>query len=227
VFDFLTTAVMGAPAVALAASFTWGVLSILLSPCHLASIPLIIGFISEEGLTTTKRAFSLALLFSLGILITIATIGIVTAAVGRMLGDVGEWVNYLVVAIFIAIGLHLLGIIPLPFQGRGSNMKGQKGLTGSLLLGLIFGLALGPCTFAYMAPMIGVTLSVSRTNMPYGILLLATYGIGHCGVIVAAGTSAEAVEKYLQWSADSRGLSIVKKICGVFVILAGLYLLKT
>lgn len=192
VFDFLTTAVMGTPAIALAASFTWGVLSILLSPCHLASIPLIIGFISEEGLTTTKRAFSLALLFSLGILITTAAIGIVTAALGRMLGDVGEWVNYLVVAIFIVTGLHLLGIIPLPFQARGSNMKGQKGLTASFLLGLIFGLALGPCTFAYMAPMLGVTLSLSKTNMPYGILLLTTYGIGHCGVIVAAGTSAEA-----------------------------------
>ncbi len=227
IFDSLTRAVMGTPAVAIAASLAWGVLSILLSPCHLASIPLIIGFISEEGLTTTRRAFTLALLFSLGILIAIASIGVVTAALGRMLGDVGGWVDYLVVAIFIAVGLHLMGVIPMPFQGRGSNLGGRKGLAASFLLGLVFGLALGPCTFAYMAPMLGVTLSVSKTNMAYGILLLGAYGVGHCGVIVAAGTSAEAVEKYLKWSSNSRGLSILKKICGAIVILAGLYLLKT
>jgi len=46
-FDNLTHAVEGAPAIAVAAAFVWGVLSILLSPCHLASIPLIVGFIDE------------------------------------------------------------------------------------------------------------------------------------------------------------------------------------
>ena len=57
-FTTLTPAVEGTPAIALAAAFVWGVLSIILSPCHLASIPLIIGFINEQGLTSTKRAFA-------------------------------------------------------------------------------------------------------------------------------------------------------------------------
>jgi hypothetical protein len=51
--------VEGAPLIALAASMAWGVLSILLSPCHLASVPLIVGFISEQGTVTVRRRLSL------------------------------------------------------------------------------------------------------------------------------------------------------------------------
>ncbi len=224
-FETLTNAVAGTPAVAILAALGWGVLSILLSPCHLASIPLIIGFIGEQGVMPTRRAFSLTLAFALGILATIAAIGIVTASVGRMLGDLGEWTNYLVAIIFFVIGLHLLGVVPLPFKAANARAARRSGVLAAFLLGLIFGLALGPCTFAYMAPMLGITLSVARTNMAYGILLLGAYGVGHCSVIVAAGTFTEVVEHYLKWSGKSRGIDIIKKVCGALVILGGVYLL--
>ena len=225
IFEVLSNALSGAPLLALAASFGWGILSILLSPCHLASIPLIVGFINDQGVTSTKRAFLLSFLFALGILVTIGVIGGITAAMGRMLGDIGAWGNYFVAAVFIFVGLHLLGFIPFPFMG-GINKPGikKKGLLAAFLLGLIFGVALGPCTFAYMAPVIAVTLSVASTKLFYGILLLLAYGLGHCSVIVAAGTSTEAVEHYLKWNERSKGIDIVKKICGILIIIAAAYL---
>ena len=82
-FSTLESAVGGVPAIALGAAFVWGVLSIVLSPCHLASIPLIVGFISDQGKLTTRRAFGIASLFAAGILVTIALIGAVTAQAGR------------------------------------------------------------------------------------------------------------------------------------------------
>ena len=88
-FTSLTHAVEGTPSIALTAAVCWGVLSILLSPCHLASIPLIVGFISEQGPVTTRRAFLTSVLFAGGILVTIGVIGIISAAAGRMLGVVG------------------------------------------------------------------------------------------------------------------------------------------
>ena len=227
VFQSLADAVAGTPLIAVFASLAWGVLSIILSPCHLASIPLIIGFIGEQGVLSTRRAFLLALLFALGILVTIALIGVATAAFGRMLGDLGPYMNYFVAVVFFVIGLHFLGVIPLPFAGRQAGTGNRRGAVAAFILGLVFGLALGPCTFAYMAPMLGITLSVARTNMGYGILLLGAYGVGHCAVIVAAGTFTEVVEHYLKWSAKSKGLDIVKKICGVLVIAGGVYLIWT
>ena len=73
--------------------------------------------------------------------------------------------------------------------------------------------------------MLGVTLSMARTNMAYGVVLLAAYAVGHSAVIVAAGTFAEVVERYLKWTAQSRGVTIVRRICGALIILAAIYML--
>ncbi len=226
-FATLTKAVESTPAIAISASFVWGVLSVVLSPCHLSSIPLIVGFIDQQGRMSTKRAFGISTLFAVGILVTIGVIGAITAAAGRMLGDVGRYGNYVVALIFFLVGLHLLDVIPMPFSGPGQVGMKRKGPLAALLLGLIFGIALGPCTFAYMAPMLGVTFRVASARLLYGVILLIAYGLGHCSVIVLAGTSTGWVQRYLNWNEKSKGAVIVKHICGVLVILGGLYLIYT
>jgi len=226
-FSSLTHAVEGTPVIALGAAFAWGILSIVLSPCHLASIPLIVGFIDKQGRMTTRRAFTISLLFALGILITIGVIGAITATAGRMMGDVGRWGNYAVAAIFLIVGLYLLDVIRLPMPNAAQPGIKSKGMLAAFVLGLVFGVALGPCTFAYMAPMLGVTFRLASTNLAYGILLLLLYGVGHCGVIVLAGTFTEVVQRYLNWNEKSQGSVILKKVCGVLVILGGLYLIYT
>ncbi len=100
-FTFLSNAIQGNFFIAIIGAFVWGMLSILLSPCHLASIPLIVGFIDGQGRIPTKRAFLLASLFSVGILITIAVIGLITGLLGRMLGDIGAYGNYIIAVIFL------------------------------------------------------------------------------------------------------------------------------
>ena len=224
-FGALTRAVEGTPVVALSAAFAWGILSVLLSPCHLASIPLIVGFIDEQGRISTKRAFAISSLFAMGILVTIAAIGAVTAAAGRMMGDVGKYGNYFVAVIFFVVGLHLVGVIPIPWSGPGQVGMKRKGLVAAFILGLVFGVALGPCTFAYMAPMLAVTFKLAGALLIYGVLLLAVYGVGHCSVIVIAGTSTEIVQRYLNWNERSKGAVILKKACGVLVLLGGVYLI--
>jgi cytochrome c-type biogenesis protein len=226
-FTQLTWAVESKWFIAIAASFAWGILSILLSPCHLASIPLIVGFIDEQGRISTKRAFWISTLFAVGILITIGAIGFITAAAGRMMGDVGRYGNYFVALIFFVVGLHLLGVIPMPWSGPGQIGMKRKGMLAAFILGLVFGIALGPCTFAYMAPMLGVTFKLASTNLAYGILLLLVYGVGHCSVIVFAGTFTEIVQRYMNWNEKSKGAVILKKICGVLVLLGGVWLIYT
>jgi cytochrome c-type biogenesis protein len=226
-FTTLSRAVEGAPWLALSASALWGVLSIVLSPCHLASVPLIVGFISGQGRVSAGRAFWIASLFSAGILVTIALIGILTAAAGRMLGDVGSWGNYFVAFIFFLVGLHLLGVVPMPWSGPGQAQVARKGLVAAFLLGLFFGVALGPCTFAYMAPMLAVSFQWGASHPIYAAALLLAYGIGHCSIIILAGTSTEWVQRYLNWSNQSRGITQLKAGCGILVILGGFWLLYT
>ena len=224
IFSFLSTALTENTGIAIFASFGWGVLSILLSPCHLSSIPLIIGFINSQGEISLKRTFYVSLVFAVGILITIALIGFITASLGRLMGDVGNIGNYIVAAVFFVIGLYLLGIIKLPWNNANIKTTKQKGLIAALILGLLFGIGLGPCTFAYMAPILGVVFEVASSNLPYAIILLLAFGIGHCSIIVLAGTMTKKVQEYLNWTENSKFVSYIKKICGVLVILGGLYM---
>ena len=223
--ESLIRAIEGTASIAIGAAFLWGILSVLLSPCHLSSIPLIVGFIDKQGRTSASRAFLISTLFSIGILITIAAIGLITGAAGRMLGDVGPYGNYFVAVIFFLVGLHLLDVIPMPFSGPGQVGMRRKGVLAAFVLGLVFGIAIGPCTFAYMAPMLGVTFKLASTHTLYGVLLLFVYGLGHCSVIVVAGTSTGLVQRYLNWNEQSKGTVIVKRTCGVLVLFGGLYLI--
>jgi len=225
-FTSLTAALTHSPEIAIGAAFVWGVLSVILSPCHIACIPLIVGFIDGQGNISTGRAFALSLLFGLGILITIGIIGLITALAGRMMGDIGGWGNYFVAVVFFAVGLNLLGILPLPFMEGGANPNyKRKGFLAAFVLGLIFGIALGPCTFAYMATMLGIVFSMASAQIVLAMSLLAAFAVGHCAVLVLAGTFTEMVQHYLQWSENSKGAVILKKICGVLVILGGVYLI--
>jgi cytochrome c-type biogenesis protein len=224
-FTWLTNAVQGSPQVAVIAAFLWGILSILLSPCHLSSIPLIIGFIDMQGRVSVKRAFALSLVFAVGILITIAAIGLITASLGRLMGDIGRIGNYMVAIVFFAVGLYLLGIINLNWSGFNNSSIRQKGLIAAFILGLLFGIGLGPCTFAYMAPMLGIVFQVAPVRLIFAITLLAAFGIGHCAVIVLAGTLTEKVQQYLNWSEKTKGALVLRKVCGILVILGGIYLI--
>lgn len=226
IFTNLTLALEKTPAIALSASLLWGILSILLSPCHLSSIPLIVGFVGSQGdKITLKKAFLISLLFSLGILITIAVIGIVTGLAGRIAGNTGIWGSIFVAVVFVIVGLYLLDVIKLSFLNNISQPNYEKkGYVAAFILGLVFGVALGPCTFAYMAPMLAVAFQAASKNMIYSVSLVTLYAVGHCSVIILAGTFTEVVEKYLHWGEKSKAVVVLKKICGVLVIIGAIYL---
>jgi len=224
-FNFLSKLLESNSYIAVCAAFSWGVLSILLSPCHLSSIPLIVGFINGQGKVPIKRAFWLSSLFSLGILITIAVIGLVTSLIGRMLGDIGPYGNYIVAGILIVMGLHLLEVINIPFLGNASQPGyRKKGLIAAFIMGFLFGAAVGPCTFAFMLPVLGIVFKVSSANLPLAVSLVLFYAIGHCSVIIIAGTFTGLVQKYLNWNEKSKAATMLKKVCGILVIIGGIYL---
>jgi cytochrome c-type biogenesis protein len=222
-FTSLTLAMTDRFGIAMAASFGWGIANILLSPCHLASIPLVVGYIVKQGPASTRRSVGLSTTFAAGILITIALIGLITAALGRMMGDVGVWGNLLVAAAFFVVGLYLMDILKLSWGSIAVRPAEGNPWIGALVLGLIFGVGLGPCTFAYLAPVLGVVFSVAARSIAAAVLLIAAFGAGHCSVIIGAGSLAHTVQKYLNWTDQSEGATWLRRGAGVFVLLGGVY----
>ncbi len=207
----------------LAASFIWGVLSIILSPCHLASIPLILGYINKRNEINIKNSFKISLLFSVGILTSILIIGLITALLGRIWGDTG-FMNYIFLVLLFAAGLYLLDIINLPQFNFNSNNGNHSKKSFALYLGAMLGLVLGPCTFAFIAPVLGVAYQISSTNFLKAILIISLFGLGHIFTIITLIISSTKVQLILNWTENSKATVFIRKVSGVLVILAAIYL---
>jgi cytochrome c-type biogenesis protein len=226
-FTFLSRMTEQSAAAAMVAALGWGVLSIVLSPCHLASIPLVVAYVNRGEILKAKKAFVLSGLFSVGIFLSILAIGLITALFGRMLGDIGPWGKWVVAAVFMVFGLALLEVISLPWSGPKTAGGSKTGVWGAFLLGLIFGAAVGPCTFAYMAPVLAAVFKAAGTQFVFAATLVLLYSIGHCSVIVLAGTLGARIQTFLNWDQQSHMTARVRKGCGVILIIAAFYLIWT
>jgi cytochrome c-type biogenesis protein len=227
-FTGLTELLYGAPLLALAAALAWGVLSILLSPCHLVSIPLVIGYVERQSRAAGSNPVALSAVFSSGMILAIALTGLVTGLLGRMMGDIGTPGYVLLSLAVIYAGLSILGIVPLPLSGADTGRHARRlggSRWGGFLLGLIFGAALGPCTFAFMAPVLGLILALAGENLLLAVGLGAAFAVGHGGVVVLAGSQTGRIEKIAGWSGGSRTAAWIKRISGTLVVAGGLYLL--
>ena len=206
--------------------FAWGMISVLFSPCHLASIPLIVGYVGgQEKMINPRQAGIYSVLFTLGLFITIAVVGIICALLGRMLGDVGNYWQIAVGAILIWVALGMLGVEKCSISGSLLYKLNLKGMFGAFVLGLAYGVLSGSCTFGFIAPILAII--TVQEKVITGIILIILFGIGHCLPIVVAGSSAAMVKKVLENSMWSGAGEWFRKIAGSMIFLLGFYFILT
>jgi len=229
VLSAIASALTRASPIALGAAFLWGIASILLSPCHLGSIPLVVAVLARSSQASRARATAVAVLFSLGNMIVIAVIGAITAALGRILGDLGRWPLVLVGAFLLLFGLHLVGAIPLPNIGPASRKPGARyRVLQALVFGMIYGAALGPCSFAFLAPLGGLGIGAAASvSTAFTILLFTCYALGHTGVILAAALLTDALQRYLAWTGRSRAPEVLRTASGAALGIVGIVMIVT
>jgi len=206
----------GGVVIAAFACFVWGMISVLLSPCHMASIPLIVGYVGGQERTLEVRgAARYAVAFTTGLFITIAALGVVCSLLGRMLGQVSPYWTILVGAILLWVALDMLGVKACSLSSGPISKLRVKGVTGALVLGLAYGVLSGSCTFGFIAPILAV-ITVQQ-KIATGILYILVFGIGHCIPIAVAGSSAALVRRVLESGRFHQGGMWFRKGAGVLV----------
>lgn len=202
--------------------FFWGMVSVLLSPCHMASIPLIVSYVAgQENSANTKSAVYYAVTFTIGLFITIALVGIVCSLLGRMLGDVGPWWTIMVGAILIWVALDMLGVQACSISGSLMARLRVQGIGGALLLGLAYGVLSGSCTFGFIAPILAII--TIQQKVATGVLFILLFGLGHCIPIAVAGSSAALVRRLLENSRFQQGGLWFRRAAGVAIAGLGGY----
>ena len=214
--------IAGGTAIAALGCFLWGMVSVMFSPCHLASIPLIIAYVGgQDRAVDPRQAGIYAGAFTIGLFITIALIGITCALLGRMLGDVGSYWQILIGAILIWVALGMFGVEKCSMSGSLLYRLKLKGLTGAFVLGLAYGILSGSCTFGFIAPILAIV--TVQQKVATGILFILLFAIGHCLPIVVAGSSMAAVRKLMENRAWQGAGSWFRKGAGVVIGIMGIY----
>jgi len=221
---FLTVNAWIAEGTAIAAlgCFIWGVISVVFSPCHLASIPLIVAYVGgQETLLKPKQAAYYSVAFTVGLFITIALIGIICALLGRMLGDVGNYWQILIGLVLVWVALGMLGVEKCSMSGNFLYKLNLRGMFGALVLGLAYGVLSGSCTFGFIAPILAIV--TVQGKVATGVLFILLFALGHCLPIVVAGSSTAAVKRVLESSRWQGAGNWFRKGAGVLIGVLGLY----
>jgi cytochrome c-type biogenesis protein len=202
--------------------FLWGMVSVALSPCHLASIPLIVSYVAgQEKGVHTRSAAVYAAVFTIGLFITIAIVGIICLLLGRMLGDIGPWWTILVGVILIWVALDMLGVQACSLSGSLMARFQMRGIGGAFILGLAYGVLSGSCTFGFIAPILAII--TIQQKIATGIFFIVLFGIGHCIPIAVAGSSAALVRRVLENSRFQKGGLWFRRVAGVAIACLGGY----
>lgn len=202
--------------------FLWGMISVLFSPCHMASIPLLVSYVAGQNrLLDVRQGAGYAVAFTGGLFITIALVGVVCSLLGRMLGEIGPYWTILVGAILIWVALDMMGVSACTMSGGLMGKFKMKGIFGAFVLGLAYGLLSGSCTFGFIAPILAfITI---QDQVAVGLFYIALFGVGHCIPIAVAGSCTAFARRILESRHFQRGSGWFRKAAGIAIGLFGVY----
>ncbi len=222
-FGDISVLLQHSPWLAVVAVFAGGVTTAL-NPCVLAMVPLLMGVVAGNKETTTfKRSLVFSLFFVLGLAITFTALGLISALMGRMFGNVGSFWRYLVSAVCFVMGLQLLGLLKLNLPVPGGLRIKKKGYLGAFLLGLLFGVVSTPCAVPILAVLLAFV--AEKGNVLYGGFMLFVYAFGHSALVLVAGTSVGAAKSLLESKGLRTAHAVLQKVAGVLIIGIGTYFL--
>ncbi len=217
----MQTIVQGNHGLAFLAVFIGGLISAA-SPCVLAAIPLIIGYVGGYSEGNKKKAALYSLVFIIGLSITFTILGAAASAMGSFLSFAGRWLYIGLALIAVVMGLQLMGLIEIPLPFQKTHQIKSRGLWGAFLLGLLTGTVSSPCA----TPVLAVILAYVSTqgDILYGGSLLFVYAVGHCALIFVAGLSIGLTESIVSSKGVKNFSLYSKRFSGFLLSIAGLYI---
>ncbi|MCA9806855.1 MAG: sulfite exporter TauE/SafE family protein [Cyanobacteria bacterium HKST-UBA06] len=217
----LQNAVANSSVLLIPLAFVGGVLTTI-SPCVLAMLPVLIGYVGGSQSTSKRDVLCQTGLFIVGLSLTFAVIGVITAYAGATLGSLVPVQWYVVMGVVaILMGLSLLNVfhLPIPMLNKFPKLPQSK-LLAPLFLGVAFGAAASPCGTPYLVLILSSI--AAKQNMLLGGLALFAYALGQGLLLLLVGLFTGLL-KHL---ATIRQVGmVVTKLSGAVFILAGLLLI--
>lgn len=194
------------------------------SPCVLSTIPLVIGYVGGYAGNDKKQAFKYSLFFCFGLAATFTALGAASALLGKLMTGTGKWWYIILGFIMLIMAMQMFGIFNIMPQ-TCTVPKKRKGLVGAFVLGILGGVLSSPCATPVLAAILAFV--AGQGNIALGIGLLAVYSIGHCALLMIAGTSVGFVQKMASSPGMEKWGKILKISFGILILLLAFYLFYT
>lgn len=194
------------------------------NPCSLAGVPVLISLVGgHDSVSGWRRGFVFSLVFVCGLATSFSVMAFLAVSAGSYFGETsGFWPWVLAGVCFLAAG-QFFDLVHFSLPEAVNRYRPKiSGLTGAYVMGALFGVLSAPCA----APVLVLVLTyvASRANLPYGILLLWVYAVGHCLLVIAAGTSLGLAKHIVASTSYSRTNSLFRKGAGAVILSVGIYL---
>jgi thioredoxin:protein disulfide reductase len=214
--------------VVIAAFFGFGLL-LAFTPCVFPMIPILSGIIAGQGPNiTTRKAFTLSLVYVLAMALTYTVVGVLAGLFGANLQAAFQnpWVLTSFALIFVLLALSMFGFydlqLPSSFQSKLAEISNkQEGgtLLGVAIMGLLSALIVGPCV---APPLFGALIYISQTgDAVLGGIALFALSMGMGAPLIAIGTSAgKLLPRAGGW------MDAVKAVFGVALLGVAIFMLE-
>lgn len=202
------------------------------TPCVYPMIPITVAVIGGQtaGDQTTARsplkAFSLSLIYVLGISIVYSAMGVAAASTGALFGTAlqSPWVIGFVVVVFVALAMSMFGVYYLRVPSFISDRLGTKtgkGFVGVFVMGLISGIVASPCIGPALASLLVYIASTGNKFLGFCMLFVFAWGLGV--LLIVLGTFSGAIKSLPK---SGGWMETVERIFGLLLIGAALYYLR-
>jgi cytochrome c-type biogenesis protein len=211
-----------------------------LSPCVLALVPAYMGYLSgraaggEGGANNRFVTFTHGLAFVLGFSLVFVSFGVAASALGGLLFDARVWLGRIGGLVVIVFGLHMIGVIRLPFLEYDTRMQKMPdpklGYLSSALMGVFFSAGWSPC----VGPVLGaiLTLALNGGSIYSGVILLSAYSAGLAIPFLLAalgiGWVTTILRKYNQVMRYTEiGMGILMVVIGIMLMTGAFNIIAT
>ncbi|PYV18064.1 MAG: cytochrome C biogenesis protein [Acidobacteria bacterium] len=210
-------------------AFVAGVVSFL-SPCVLPLVPGYISMLSgesiealkaEESALVLRRIISNSLAFVAGFSAVFVGLGASATTVGNFLREEHSVFNIVAGIVIIVFGIHLTGLIKIPFLYREARVNAgapKKGMAGAFVLGFAFAFGWTPCIGPILAAILA--LAANKENLYQGMFLLGVYSAGLAIPFLATSIGLSQFLKF--YGRFRKHLQVVEVASGVLLIAIGI-----
>lgn len=202
-----------------------GGLTTAANPCSLAAVPVLVGLTGgHAAVTDWRRGLVTSLVFVAGLAASFSAMAVAAVSAGTYLGAASPFWPWVLAAACLLAATQFWDLWHLSLPAwLGRVRPARSGTAAAFGMGLLFGVLSAPCA----APVLVVVLTyvASQASLSYGLVLLWLYAVGHCALLVVAGTSVGLVRRLVASERYARGNLLVRRAAGIVIALVGLYLI--